>query len=164
MESITSIEQIKSNSTILIVDDSEENVIALGKILEKHNYKTDSAGSGEIALKKVLKTRYSLILLDVQMPGMNGYEVAEALRGTNNTMYIPLIFLTALNKSQAFDTGSETGPLDYLVKPFDLDLLIVKINNFLRFDYLAKELEMAKKEIFVLKQKALAASYNQMVQ
>ena len=68
---------------ILIVDDRPENILPLKKILELHGFETDSAGSGEEALKKILNASYSVIIMDVQMPGMDGFEVAEAVSGFN---------------------------------------------------------------------------------
>ena len=67
---------------ILIVDDKQENIYSLEKTLQLKGFRTDSANSGEDALKKCLKTDYALIILDVQMPGMEGYEVSETLSGT----------------------------------------------------------------------------------
>lgn len=66
---------------ILIVDDSPENIISLQKVLEKNGFEVDTAASGEEALKKILQKSYVLIILDVQMPDMDGFEVAEAIRG-----------------------------------------------------------------------------------
>jgi CheY-like chemotaxis protein len=139
--------QIKAKSTILIVDDSAENIFSLSKILEANKYIVDCACSGEEALKKVLKKEYALILLDVQMPGMNGYEVAEALKGATKTKHIPIIFLTAMSKEKNFAADTESGPVDYVVKPFDIDLLLMKINNFLIIYHVEKELYLLKKEL-----------------
>lgn len=116
---------------ILIVDDRPENILPLKKILELHNFKTDSAGSGEEALKKVLTNSYSLIILDVQMPGMDGFEVAEALSGYSKAKDIPIIFLSAVNKEKKFITkGYVSGGIDYLTKPVDTEILMLKVKNF----------------------------------
>ena len=141
---------------ILIVDDIKENIVALKKVLELHSLSVDTAESGEEALKKILKTNYSLIILDVQMPGMDGFEVAEILSGSNRTKDIPVIFLSAVNKQKRFiSKGYETGGVDYITKPVDPDLLILKEKNFLKLseqktelknmrDILAKEVEIRK--------------------
>ena len=84
---------------ILIVDDKQENIFSLKTILELHGFATDAALSGEEALKKVLKKDYALIILDVQMPVMDGFEVAEAITGLNKTKDIPIIFLSAASTS-----------------------------------------------------------------
>ncbi|WP_294819681.1 response regulator [uncultured Flavobacterium sp.] len=141
---------------ILIVDDIGANIIALQKILELHGLPVDAAESGEEALRKILRTDYSLIIMDVQMPGMDGFEVAEALAGSNRTKDIPVIFLSAVNKQKKFiSRGYETGGVDYVTKPVDPDLLILKVKSFLKLyeqqkelkdtrDLLAKEIEIRK--------------------
>lgn len=116
---------------ILIVDDKRENILSLKKILEIHDFKVDTALSGEEALKKVLKNNYVLIILDVQMPGMDGFEVAEAISGTSKTRDIPIIFLSAVNTEKRFITkGYASGAIDYITKPFDPDILILKVRTF----------------------------------
>ena len=77
---------------ILIVDDKEENLFSLKSLLRLHGYEVDTANSGEEALKKILKNEYALIILDVQMPGMDGYEVAETITGYSKSKNIPIIF------------------------------------------------------------------------
>ncbi|RYE18117.1 MAG: hybrid sensor histidine kinase/response regulator [Sphingobacteriaceae bacterium] len=118
---------------ILIVDDKPENLIALKRILHKHHFEVDSALSGEEALKKVLKSNYDLILLDVQMPGLDGFEVAESIAGYNKTKDIPIIFLSAVNvKKQFINKGYASGGRDYIIKPFEPDVLILKIKMFIK--------------------------------
>jgi len=141
---------------ILIVDDKKENILPLQKILQLHSFETDAAESGEEALKKTLKTNYSLIIMDVQMPGMDGFEVAEALSGSSRTKDIPVIFLSAINKEKKYiSKGYETGAVDYITKPVDPDLLILKVKMFFKLyqqqnelkatrDLLAKEIEIRK--------------------
>jgi len=141
---------------ILIVDDQRENIMPLKKILELHGLPSDAAESGEEALLKILKKSYSLIILDVQMPGMDGFEVAEALAGSNRTKDIPVIFLSAINKEKKYiSRGYETGAVDYVTKPVDPDLLILKVKTFLKLyeqknelrnmrDLLTKEVEIRK--------------------
>jgi len=116
---------------ILIVDDRSENILPLKKILELHNFKTDSAESGEEALKKILNNTYSLIIMDVQMPGMDGFEVAEAISGFNKAKDTPILFLSAVNKEKKFITkGYTSGGIDYLTKPVDPDILLLKVKTF----------------------------------
>lgn len=118
---------------ILIVDDKHENIFALNTVLQQHGFDTDTALSGEEALKKLLKREYALIILDVQMPGMDGFEVAEAITGLNKTKDIPIIFLSAVNTHKKFITkGFESGAVEYLTKPVDPDILILKVRNFYR--------------------------------
>lgn len=116
---------------ILIVDDRPENILPLKGFLELHNFETDYANSGEEALKKILQKNYSLIILDVQMPGMDGFEVAEAIAGFNKAKDTPIIFLSAVNTDKKFITkGYTSGGIDYLTKPVDLDILLLKVKTF----------------------------------
>ena len=87
---------------ILIVDDIDANLIALKKTLEVHGLDVDTANSGEEALKKILKINYSLIILDVQMPGMDGFEVAEILSQSKRSKDITVLFLSALSKEKKY--------------------------------------------------------------
>ena len=118
---------------ILIVDDTPENLISLKKVLEKHNFEVDTASSGEEALKKVLKNAYVLIILDVQMPGMDGFEVAEAISGFSKAKETAIIFLSAANTELNFITkGYSSGGLDYITKPVDMNILLLKVQTFYR--------------------------------
>jgi DNA-binding response OmpR family regulator len=105
----------------------------LQKLLELNHFKVDTAASGEDALKKILKNTYFLIILDVQMPGMDGFEVAEAIAGYSKSKDIPIIFLSAINKEKRFITkGYSSGAIDYVTKPFDPDILLLKVKTFYR--------------------------------
>lgn len=118
---------------ILIVDDKKENIISLKSFLEVNNFPVDTASSGEEALKKILQHAYALIILDVQMPGMDGFEVAEAISGYSKVKDIPIIFLSAVNTDKKFITkGYSSGGIDYVTKPFDPDLLLLKVKTFYR--------------------------------
>ncbi|MBC7654286.1 MAG: response regulator [Oligoflexus sp.] len=127
---------------ILVVDDKQENIYSLKKLLESKDFLVDSALSGEEALKKVLNNDYALIILDVQMPIMDGYEVAETLAGFNKTKDIPIIFLSAVNTDKQFIAkGYESGGIDYVTKPVDPDILLLKVNTFLKLYKQNKELK-----------------------
>lgn len=118
---------------ILIVDDTPENLISLKKVLEKHDFEVDTASSGEEALKKVLKNSYVLIILDVQMPGMDGFEVAEAISGYSKAKETAIIFLSAANTEFKFIVkGYSSGGLDYITKPVDMNILLLKVKTFYR--------------------------------
>lgn len=127
---------------ILLVDDRPENILSLKSILDLHGYTSDSVSSGEEALRKVLKKNYALIILDVQMPGMDGFEVAEILGGNNATKEIPIIFLSAVSTDKKFITkGYSSGAVDYIVKPIDPDILIMKVKTFFRLYEQKRELQ-----------------------
>ncbi len=118
---------------ILIVDDKQENLFSLQKLLQLHEFKVDTALSGEEALKKILKQHYALIILDVQMPVMDGFEVAEAISGYGKSKDIPIIFLSAVKINKTFITkGYDSGGIDYVTKPFDPDVLLLKVKTFYR--------------------------------
>jgi signal transduction histidine kinase len=133
---------------ILIVDDKQENIFSLNTVLQQHGFSTDTAESGEEALKKLLKNDYALIILDVQMPGMDGFEVAEAVTGLNKTKDIPIIFLSAVSTHKKFITkGFESGAVEYLTKPIDPDILILKVRNFYRLYEKTTALKEAEKAL-----------------
>jgi len=133
---------------ILIVDDRPENILPLKKILELHGFETDSAGSGEEALKKVLKTNYSVIIMDVQMPGMDGFEVAEAIAGFSKAKDTPIIFLSAVNTEKKFIAkGYSSGGIDYLTKPVDPDILLLKVKTFYKLYEQQQELKAIQESV-----------------
>ncbi len=133
---------------ILIVDDKPENIFSLKKLLQLNLFEVDTAMSGEEALKKVLKHEYELIILDVQMPGMDGYEVAEMVTGYSKSQNIPIIFLSAVSIDKRFVTkGYTSGGVDYIVKPFDPDLLILKVRTFQRLYRQSEELNRIKESL-----------------
>ncbi len=141
---------------ILIVDDKPENIISLKGLLSLHNFKVDTAASGEEALKKILYNSYSLIILDVQMPGMDGFEVAEAILGFNKAKDTPIIFLSAVSTEKRFITkGYTSGGIDYVTKPVDPDIMLLKVKTFYRLSEQKRELnriqEDLKKEIEIRK-------------
>lgn len=131
---------------ILIVDDTPENLISLKSVLETHNFEVDTAASGEEALKKVLKNEYVLIILDVQMPGMDGFEVAEAISGYSKAKETAIIFLSAVSTELRFITkGYSSGGLDYITKPVDMDVLLLKVKTFYRiYEQSRKLIEVQK--------------------
>jgi signal transduction histidine kinase len=126
---------------ILIVDDTYENIFSLKTLLEINRFEVDTAGSGEEALRKILRHEYSLIILDVQMPGMDGYEVAETITGYSKSRDIPILFLSAVHIDKRFiSKGYTSGGVDYITKPFDPDLLLLKVKTFIRLYTQTKEL------------------------
>ncbi len=121
-----------SATRILLVDDRPENLLALEAVLEPLGRTLVRAGSGDEALKRLLTDDYALILLDVQMPGMDGYETADYIKRLERTRTVPIIFLTALNTEQRHVfRGYESGAVDYLFKPFDPTVLRSKVSVFI---------------------------------
>ncbi|PCI48237.1 MAG: two-component system response regulator [Moraxellaceae bacterium] len=120
---------------ILLVDDRPENLIALEAILEGPARTLVSVNSGNAALHALLKDDFALVLLDVQMPEMDGFEVAELMRQSQSAKTVPIIFVTAINKEQKYVfKGYEKGAVDYLFKPLDPYIITSKVNFFLELD------------------------------
>ncbi len=115
---------------ILIVDDLEQNLLATETLLARPDVQVLRASSGPQALERSLEHDLALILLDVQMPGMDGFETATLLRGRRQTRLIPIIFITANQDPHRPFKGYETGAVDYLFKPVDPDVLKQKVQVF----------------------------------
>jgi signal transduction histidine kinase len=129
--------------SILLVDDRPENLLALEAILEPLGQDLIRANSGPEALKKVLEVEFSVILLDVQMPGMNGFEVAEIIKSRERSRTIPIIFLSAISKEDAYVfKGYSMGAVDYVFKPFNPDVLRSKVAVFV--DLFLKQREIQR--------------------
>ncbi|WP_255474119.1 sensor histidine kinase [Pontibacter qinzhouensis] len=144
-----SVELLDANLVkVLLVDDKPENLISLESLLysEGENIRYLFAGSGEDALKIALREELALILLDVQMPGMNGYEVAQYLHNNSKTKDIPIIFVTAIvEQSSHVVAGFEAGAVDFLFKPLHPYITRAKVAAFINFFNQKKELEKANK-------------------
>ena len=124
---------------ILLVDDRAENLLALEAILEPLGQALISAHSGEEALKCVLQHEFAVILLDVQMPDMNGFDVAQIIKSREKSRFIPIIFLSAINKEDSYVfKGYSMGAVDYVFKPFNPDVLRSKVAVFVDL-YLKQE-------------------------
>jgi diguanylate cyclase (GGDEF)-like protein/PAS domain S-box-containing protein len=116
---------------ILLVDDRSENLLALEAIIERDDYNLIKAFSGEEALKYLLKYDFAAILLDVQMPGIDGFGTAKIIKAREKTKNIPILFITANNmESQHIFTGYSIGAIDYILKPFDPIILKAKVEGF----------------------------------
>lgn len=142
---------------ILLVDDKPENLITLEGILDNPELEIYTAGSGNEALGILLEHNFALVLLDVQMPGMDGFETAEIMQSNERTKQIPIIFVTAISKQRKhIFKGYQAGAVDYLYKPLDLEVLKSKIKAFIEFFKQKTELqeitEKLKKTVKELKE------------
>jgi PAS domain S-box-containing protein len=118
-------------ASILIVDDRPANLLALEGILEPLGHSVVQASSGEEALKRILLNEFAVILMDVQMPGLDGFQTAAMIKERERSRHIPIIFLTAINKDAEFVfKGYAHGAVDYLLKPFDPAVLRSKVSVF----------------------------------
>lgn len=117
--------------SVLLVDDRPENLLALEAVLEPLQVRLRTAGSGEQALKALLEDDFAVVLLDVQMPGMDGFETARYIRGRERSRTTPIIFLTAVSTDVAqVAKGYEAGAVDYVLKPFEPNMLRSKVSVF----------------------------------
>ena len=133
---------------ILVVDDKPDNLLAIEGVLDRPDLTIITATSGNDALGLVLEHNFALILMDVQMPGIDGFEVAELLRGSEKTRQIPIIFITAINKEKAHVfTGYEKGAVDYLFKPLDPLVLRCKVNIFIEMHQQRWKLQESNAEL-----------------
>lgn len=120
-----------SNINILIVDDRPENLLAIEAVIGNFGYQLIRANSGEEALKWILKKDFAVIILDVQMPGLNGFETAKMIKSRPSSSHIPIIFMTAINQTaENVKEGFSVGAIDYIFKPFDPVHLKSKVIGF----------------------------------
>lgn len=117
----------KTPFSILIVDDEPKNIQLLANILSNYGYEIEFAMNGEEALNWVASRNFDLILLDVMMPGMDGFEVCRKIKGTAATAHMTVIFLTAKTDSEDIVQGFESGGSDYITKPFKTPELLARI-------------------------------------
>ncbi|MDI7743798.1 EAL domain-containing protein [Lysinibacillus fusiformis] len=136
---------LEEKINILLVDDRPENLLALEAIIERDEYNLIKAYSGEEALKYLLKYDFAVILLDVQMPGLDGFSTAKIIKAREKTKNIPILFITANNlDSEHIFMGYSVGAIDYILKPFDPLILKSKVERFV--------------ELYVLNQKIIVQS------
>ncbi|WP_016950821.1 hybrid sensor histidine kinase/response regulator [Anabaena sp. PCC 7108] len=121
-------------SRILAVDDSRDNLVLVRTILESENYEIDLVTDGATALQKIAESPPHLILLDVMMPGMDGYEVTRRIRNNPDLSYIPILLITAFHEASAVE-GLDIGADDFIRKPFDTDELLARVRSLLRLKH-----------------------------
>ena len=131
-----------SKAKILLVDDIPDSLCAIEEILREQDCHIIKALSGQEALKKIVENDFALVLLDVQMPEMDGFETAELIHSAKKTEEVPIIFLTAINKdSRHIARGYKAGAVDYLFKPVNAAILQSKVRIFLQLYYRKHHLE-----------------------
>lgn len=131
LPSKTEVNTVQDVVDILLVDDRPENLVALEAVLDGPGYHLVKTESGEDALRYLLDREPAVILMDVQMPGLDGFQTAAIIKQDKRSKHIPIIFLTALNKDEKFvHQGYEGGAVDYIYKPFDAQVLKAKVAVF----------------------------------
>ena len=142
---------------ILVVDDRPENLVAMEAVLRQLEAEVVSVRSGEEALSMLIRHEFAVILMDVQMPGIDGFETATLIQGNADTRHIPIIFVTAISKEDRYVfKGYEAGAVDYLFKPVDNDILRCKVRVFLELFHHKAALERAH-EMILEKERTEAA-------
>lgn len=136
-----------SKSKILIVDDTPANLQLLTSMLVEQGYQIFSAISGKVALNVVQKSRPDLILLDINMPGMNGYEVCEQLKADEQTQAIPVIFVSALSETLDKVIAFTVGGVDYVTKPFQAEEVLARVKTHLQLHQLQQQLTAQNEEL-----------------
>ena len=132
---------------ILIVDDTLKNIQVLGSILLEHEYDIHVAQNGQQALDATNAIKPDLILLDVIMPGLNGFETCYRLKANDKTKHIPVIFLTAKTADEDMLKGFELGGVDYVTKPFSSIVLLARVNTHLNLKFAYDKLEGQKETL-----------------
>lgn len=132
---------------ILMVDDNPKNLQLLGTTLRNEGYQVEFATNGRIALNWVGKKNFDLILLDIMMPEMSGYEVCEEIRKMESYNDVPIIFLTAKTEKESVVYGFKIGAQDYITKPFDTAELLARVRTHLELRYNKLELKNINKHL-----------------
>lgn len=140
------------NARILIVDDTVQNIQVLGTILKEASYQINVAQNGQQALDSVGKVLPDLILLDIMMPVMDGFETCQRMKAMPEVADIPIIFLTAKTEAEDIVKGFELGAVDYVTKPFNAAELFVRVESHLTRTRLKREVEQQLHEIESLKE------------
>ncbi len=137
-------------ATILVVDDETRSIDTLRRVLERENYTVRVARNGVEALADIAECMPDLVLLDVTMPVMDGFEVCQRLREKEETQLLPVAMLTGLNDDESRVKGLEKGADDFINKPFERTVLLARIRSLLRVRHLTDQLENTERVIFAL--------------
>src|SRR6056297_3538023 len=132
---------------ILIVDDNPSNIQLLGTILNANQYTAEFATSGADALEWLNNESFDLVLLDIMMPGMDGYEVCRKIKADKETAHIPVIFITAKQDTDSIVKGFDVGAVDYISKPFEERELLARLAFHLELLYARRQLEKLNNEL-----------------
>lgn len=127
------------DSKILIVDDTVKNIQMAMNILKNEGFKMFYAKNGEMALKLIEEHNFDLILLDIMMPGLNGFEVCEKIKNSDNHKNIPIVFLSGKDSTTDIEQAYESGGIDYVIKPFIRIELITKVNSYVKLKRLEEK-------------------------
>ena len=139
---------------ILIIEDSPVVQILLVKLLTKQGYEVVKAISGEIGVELAQEQIPDLILLDIVLPGIDGYDACKLLKSDDRTAHIPVIFISMLNSAESKIRGFEAGAVDYILKPFQASEVLARVDTHIRLRYLQSQLEEKNQQLLKEKQKS----------
>ena len=128
-------------SSILVIDDEADSLLVLASILTAEGYQVRTADSGSLALKSVAAWLPELILLDVRMPGLDGFDVCERLKAADTSRRVPVIFITAAGEVDERVKGLAAGAVDYISKPFHREELLARVRTHLELARLRQDLD-----------------------
>ena len=139
---------------ILIIEDSPVVQILLVKLLSKQNYDVVKAISGEIGFEIAKEELPELILLDIVLPGMDGYDTCKQLKEEASTNHIPVIFISMLDSAESKIRGFEAGGVDYIIKPFQASEVLARVDTHIRLRHLQHQLEEKNQQLILDKRKS----------
>ncbi|MFY7803034.1 MAG: response regulator [Limnoraphis robusta] len=160
---MTSLTEKTHKGNIVVVDDTPDNLRLLGNILRNEGYKVRLIPNGELALSGIELLLPDLILLDVMMPDMNGYEVCQRLKANKHSQDVPVIFISAIDEVSDKVRAFEAGGVDYITKPFQVQEVLARVETHLKIHYLQKNLLEKNQELEIAVEQ-LKTTQNQLVQ
>lgn len=137
----------ENNPKILIIDDIVSNIQVVANLLKKNNFNISYAQNGKTGIERANKIDFDLILLDIMMPEMDGYEVCRLLKQNEKTKDVPIIFLTAKTTEDSLTKGFDEGAVDFISKPFKGAELLARVNTHIKLRTISKQLEQANKQL-----------------
>lgn len=140
-------DQYQTDYSVLIVDDNAKNLQVLQRMLESRGYRVLPAISGKLALRSLERIQPDLILLDINMPGMDGYETCERIKTLSNCQDIPIIFVSALDTVNDKIKAFLCGGVDYVVKPFQIEEVLARVNTHLTLSSMRRRLALSNQEV-----------------
>src|SRR5262245_25793872 len=144
---------------IMIVEDTPANIQTLTGILKERGYQLSIATDGQRALEALERVRPDLILLDVMMPGIDGYETCRRIKSSADLKDIPIIFLTAKSDTSDIVKGFEVGAVDYVAKPFNAHELLARIGTHLTIDHLRRSLDEKNEQLALAHKRELEMAF-----
>ncbi|KKD39885.1 response regulator [Limnoraphis robusta Tam1] len=160
---MTSLTEKTHKGNIVVVDDTPDNLRLLGNILRNEGYKVRLIPNGELALSGIELLLPDLILLDVMMPDLNGYEVCQRLKANKHSQDVPVIFISAIDDVSDKVRAFEAGGVDYITKPFQVQEVLARVETHLKIHYLQKNLLEKNQELEIAVEQ-LKTTQNQLVQ